>query len=113
MSTRPLANARGTRECLEVGARGAQLRTRDGHASQRVEDRVGDNGPRGPWLNTIDAAAHLRFTGKHPIRSVYKFMKRHGIVGIHDGRRLLIAKADVERALNRARFSAAPHRKVG
>jgi len=52
-----------------------------------------------PWLNTTDAAKHLRYTGKHPRRSVYKFIKRHGITVRHDGSRLLLSRADVERAL--------------
>ncbi len=54
----------------------------------------------GPWLNTADAATYLRYTGKHPRLSVYKFLKRHGIVPRHDGRRVLIARADIERALS-------------
>lgn len=58
-----------------------------------------------PWLNTADAAEHLRYTGKHPLRSVYKFIKRHGIVVRHDGDRLLLARADVERALEGRRES--------
>jgi hypothetical protein len=51
-------------------------------------------------MNTADAAEYLRYTGKHPLLSVYKFIKRHGIVPRHDGRRVLIARADIERALN-------------
>ena len=58
---------------------------------------------RGPWLNTDDAATYLRYTGKHPLRSVYKFIARHNIVTRHDGRRLLLTKADVDRALDLGR----------
>lgn len=52
-----------------------------------------------PWLNTTDAAQHLRYTGKQPLRSVYRFMARHHIVPRQDGKRLLIARADLDRAL--------------
>ncbi len=61
-----------------------------------------------PWLNTADAAEYLRFTGKHPLLSVYKFIKRHGIVPRHDGKRVLIARADVDRALVSARRRHTP-----
>ncbi len=62
-----------------------------------------------PWLNTADAADHLRYTGKHPIRSVYKFIKRHGIVPRYDGKRVLIARADVDRALASVRRRHEPN----
>lgn len=58
-----------------------------------------------PWLNTADAAEYLRYTGKRPRRSVYKFIKRHGIVVRHDGDRVLLARADVDRALENQRRS--------
>lgn len=54
-------------------------------------------------MNTEDAALHLRYTGKHPLRSVYRFIERHGIVVRHDGKRLLLARADVERAIEGGR----------
>jgi hypothetical protein len=53
----------------------------------------------GPWLDTLAAADYLSYTGKAPRRSVYKFIQRHGIVVRHDGDRLLLARADVDRAL--------------
>lgn len=62
-------------------------------------DELADQ-PRSPWLNTTQAAAYLCYTGKHPLLSVYKFIERHGIVVRRDGRRLLLARADVDRALN-------------
>lgn len=58
-------------------------------------------------MNTADVAEHLRYTGKHPLLSVYKFIKRHGIVPRHDGRRVLLARADVDRALTNQRRSHA------
>lgn len=56
-----------------------------------------------PWLNTEDAAAYLCYTGKQPLRSVYRFIERHGIVVRRDGKRLLIARADVDRAVESGR----------
>jgi 2-C-methyl-D-erythritol 4-phosphate cytidylyltransferase len=55
-----------------------------------------------PWLNTEDAAEYLRYTGtpKNRRRSVYKFIERHGIIVRHDGRRVLISRADIERVLD-------------
>ena len=63
----------------------------------------------GPWLDTLAAADYLSYTGKAPRRSVYKFIQRHGITVRHDGDRLLLARADVDRALEQshARQSAA------
>lgn len=58
-----------------------------------------------PWLNTAEAADYLRYTGKHPLLSVYKFIKRHALVPRHDGRRVLLARADVDRALENQRRS--------
>lgn len=72
-----------------------------------------------PWLNTTDAAQHLRYTGKQPLRSVYRFMARHHIVPRQDGKRLLIARADLDRALvnlqrrrSHAAESAAPQQQT-
>ena len=48
---------------------------------------------RRPWLNTHDAAVYVRYTGKAPLRSVYRFMARHGIVPRRDGKRILTARA--------------------
>jgi hypothetical protein len=52
-----------------------------------------------PWLNTSDVAEYLRYTGEKPLRSVYRFMERHSIVARKEGKRLLIARADLDRAL--------------
>lgn len=55
------------------------------------------------WLNTESAAQLLDYKSKSAKlrqRCVYRFLKRHGIVPRYDGpRRLLIAKADIDRAL--------------
>lgn len=55
-----------------------------------------------PWLDTLDAADYLRFKGseKNRRRSVYRFIERHGLVVRHDGRRVLIARADVDQVLS-------------
>jgi len=55
-----------------------------------------------PWLDTEDAADYLRFKGSlnNRRRSVYRFIQRHNIVPRHDGRRVLIARADIDRVLD-------------
>lgn len=55
---------------------------------------------RGPWLTTREAADYLRYRGKHALRSLYRFLKANGIPIRHRSPRcLLIAKADLDRAL--------------
>lgn len=75
------------------------LGERHDQIGQLADQASGPDRFRGPWLNTDDAAAYLRYTGKHPLLSVYKFITRHAIVVRRDGRRLLIARADIDRAL--------------
>lgn len=56
-----------------------------------------------PWMSTEDIAEYLRYTGTARLRSVYRFIKRKGLVPVRDGRRVLVARADVERALTHGR----------
>lgn len=65
-----------------------------------------------PWMNTDDAAVYLCYAGKHPLRSVYRFIERHGIVVRRDGKRLLLARADVERAIEGGRQSVRRSRQL-
>jgi hypothetical protein len=74
-----------------------ETRQSDGHCQVVSQPRQ-----FGPWLDTMAAADYLSYTGKAPRRSVYKFIQRHGIVVRHDGDRLLLARADVDRALEQS-----------
>jgi hypothetical protein len=56
-----------------------------------------------PWFSTTTACAYLDYTGRHALRSLYRFLQRESIIPSHVGRRLRIAKADLDRALARAR----------
>jgi hypothetical protein len=53
-----------------------------------------------PYLTTDEAAEYLRFTGKHRLRSVYRFLKLKGVPTQRRGTMsLLILRTDLERAL--------------
>lgn len=55
---------------------------------------------RGPWLTSREAAEHLRYKGRHALRSLYRFLKRKRIeVRYRSPRSILVAKADLDRAL--------------
>jgi hypothetical protein len=58
---------------------------------------------RSPYFNTREACEHLRYLGKHRLRSLYRFIKREGIRTARDGRRVLLVRADVERAIGAVR----------
>lgn len=59
-----------------------------------------------PWLTTREACDYLRYTGKHRLRSLYRFLERTGIpTSRRSPRCILIARADLLRALG------AQHRK--
>jgi len=61
---------------------------------------AGDSGKfRGPWLKRTEACDYLRYTGKHRLRSLYRFIEREGIRTARRGRRVLVLKADVDRAV--------------
>lgn len=54
----------------------------------------------GPWLTTHEAAAYLRYEGKSRLLSLYRFLRVNGVPKVYKSpRRLLIAKADIDRAL--------------
>lgn len=58
-------------------------------------------GADSPWLTTHEAAVYLRYTGKHALRSLYRFIKAKGIPKRYKSpRAILIAKADLDRALD-------------
>ena len=52
-----------------------------------------------PWLNTAECCDYLRYTGKHRLRSLYRFVQQHGIRTARRGRRVLVLAADVKRAI--------------
>jgi len=52
-----------------------------------------------PWLTTAEACEYLRYTGKHRLRSLYRFIQQQGIRTARRGRRVLLASADVKRAI--------------
>jgi excisionase family DNA binding protein len=52
-----------------------------------------------PWLTTEEACEHLRLTGKCRLRSLYRFLKFHGIPKGRVGHCLRIARADLDRAV--------------
>ena len=60
--------------------------------AQRVEIRS-------PYLLTVEACDYLRYVGKHRLRSLYRFIEREGIRTARRGRRVLVLKADVDRAI--------------
>lgn len=57
---------------------------------------------RGPWFNSATAAAYLQISNADAFR---KWAKRHSIVFLYRGRRVLVAKADLDRAIGAARPS--------
>src|SRR5262245_9541697 len=54
---------------------------------------------RGPYLSTAETCEYLRYVGKHRLRSLYRFIEREGIRTARRGRRVLVLKADLERAI--------------
>lgn len=52
-----------------------------------------------PWLTSQEACDYLRYTGKARLVSLYRFLKRHGVVKLYRDGRLLIARADLDRAI--------------
>lgn len=51
---------------------------------------------RSPWLTTQEACDYLRYTGKHRLRSLYKFLARNGVpTSRRSARSNLIARADI------------------
>lgn len=53
-----------------------------------------------PWMTTEEACEHLRYAGKHRLRSLYAFLKANGVPTARRGKRtLLIARLDLDRAI--------------
>src|SRR6185436_9944284 len=52
-----------------------------------------------PWLTSREACAYLRYTGKAQLISLYRFLKTNGVASARRGGRLLIARADLDRAI--------------
>jgi len=53
-----------------------------------------------PWLTTHEACDYLRYQGRHRLRSLYKFLAKNGVPIVHRSpKRLLVARADLDRAL--------------
>jgi excisionase family DNA binding protein len=55
-----------------------------------------------PYLRTDEACDYLRYAGKHRLRSLYRFIQRAGIRTARRGRRVLVVKADLDRAIGAA-----------
>lgn len=75
-------------------ARKAQLSAEDFDAPQAPRQVFG------PWLTSEEACDYLRYTGKHRLRSLYKFIERTG-VNVHrrGGRNLLLKRTDLDAAV--------------
>lgn len=52
-----------------------------------------------PWLTTEEAREYLR---RPTAEAVRKFIRRHGIATARVGRRVLVARADLDRAIGAA-----------
>lgn len=61
------------------------------------------------WMTTRELASELRYSGKHPLISVYKFIKRTGVKTTRRGPTgmRLIDRADVQRVIAVQRGKAA------
>ena len=56
-----------------------------------------------PWLTTEEACEYLRYQGKCRLRSLYAFLKKKGVPTARRGHTLLIARADLDRAIGARR----------
>jgi len=56
-----------------------------------------------PWLTTDEACTYLRYAGKCRLRSLYAFLKDKGVPTARRGHTLLIARADLDRAIGATR----------
>jgi hypothetical protein len=52
-----------------------------------------------PWLTSREACEHLRFTGKHCLRSLYRFLEEKGVPTVRRGGVILVTRADLDKAL--------------
>lgn len=55
---------------------------------------------KGPWFRTDEASAYLCYRGKNALRSLYRFLKKKGVPTARRFRTVLIAKADLDRAIS-------------
>lgn len=53
----------------------------------------------GPFFRTDEAAAYLKYRGKHQLRSLYRYLEKKGIPTRRRFRTLLIKKADLDRSI--------------
>ena len=74
-------------------ARRPKLTTSDLDAARTVGN------PGSPWLTSYEACEYLRFTGKHKLRSLYKFIERTGVNVSRRGRSLLLKRSDLDEAV--------------
>jgi len=88
---------------LEFRARFPELAQGQSHAE--IKPREDEDAFHGPWLSSLDGARYLRRPSRDAFR---KWARRHGVVAVSSGGRMLYAKADVDRVLNvrRSRRSA-------
>lgn len=52
-----------------------------------------------PWLRTDEGAAYVGYRGKHALRSFYRFLEKKGVPTVRRFRAVLVARADLDRAL--------------
>lgn len=60
-----------------------------------------------PWLTTREACQYLRYTGKHCLRSLYRFLEEKGVPTARRGHLILIARRDLDAAIG------VRHRRLG
>lgn len=65
-----------------------------------------------PWLRTDEAAAYVGYRGKHTLRSFYRFLQRTGVPTVRRFRVILVARADLDRALGAHRPLTAAQRRI-
>lgn len=54
---------------------------------------------KGPLFRTDEAAAYLNYRGKHTLRSLYRFLEKHGVPTMRRFRTVLVRKADLDKAI--------------
>lgn len=72
----------------------AELRQQMDDLNDRLREQQ-----QSPWLTSAEACDYLRYTGKHRLIALYRYLKRKGIATARRERRLLIAKADLQRSM--------------
>lgn len=75
-------------------------------AERRTDGRQLREQPRqidSPYLLSIEAADYLRYRGRHKLRSLYRFLAKHGIRTSRRNHTLLILKRDLDLAIGAGR----------